>query len=230
MTTPIQSVYRRYEQAGWPGGLARPNAPYAYDSGVIRVPTGGTDPAPGYAVVWDATNNRFALPTTDAEQQLVCGILSYDGGVVAQTLGTTTENSPVGVQFANGSVIKVGVLGTFYGIAAEAMEYGDPVEWEWRNSTQSPPLGASSAFRWKKRTTFGMVPTLPAAGQTNGLPDTGDFGDTSVQTGVKAAVDHIASVLFDRLSTVYRLPISVANPEPVAAGGLVQLRVGYSVR
>jgi len=224
MVTPvIQSAYRRYEQAGWPGALARPHAPYAFDSGQIRVPTGGVAPAPGYPVYWDATNNRFALPTTDALNQTVCGILSYDGGTVASSLSATTENSPLGIEYKNDAVVKIGVLGTFWGIAAEAMKYGDLVEWEWRTTS---PTVTDGEQRWKKRTGFAAsAPELPAAGDTNGLSTAWNAATA------KTAIDAIIASVYSAVTVgVYRLPIAVADPQPVSAGELVLLRVGYQVR
>jgi len=233
-TTPIQRTFRRYEQAGWPGQLARPYAPYAYDSGVIGVPTGGVSPMPSYPVVWHAATNRFRLPTTDAENVSVCGILSYESGTVGSTVSPTIENSPLGIVYSDGNIVKVGVLGTFYGIAAEAMEYGDLVEWEWRTSN---PTVTDGEQKWKKRavpTVGAASPTLPAAGDTLGLPNTGDFSAVAAQTAAKAAIDGIISDLRDQviaaISDFYRIPIACASPAPVAAGDLVELRIGYQIR
>jgi len=220
----IQRTFRRYEQAGWPGGIARPHAPYALDSGQIHIPSSGTDPAPGYAVYWNATENQFALPTSDAQQQLVCGILAYDGGTVGVTR-TRTENSPLGVQYEDNDTVKVGVFGTYWGIAAEAMEYGDLVEWEWRATS---PTITNGSFRWKKRTTTGFgtdSPELPAAGQTNGLP--ASYTAATVKTAIDWIIDSLRTQV---TASVYRLPIAVASPGAVAAGELVELRVGYMVR
>ena len=123
----IQRVFRRHQQPGWVGGLARPDAPYAYDIGQIHVPTSGRKGRPGDGVIWDATENQYKVPTTAAEELLVIGIVAYDAGTVQSTLGTvpTTENSDQFIEYEDNAIIKVGVMGTFWIIAGGACEYGD---------------------------------------------------------------------------------------------------------
>ena len=129
--TPIQTQYNVYQQAGWPGALSRPNEPHAFHHGVLRVPSAATrTPRPGDPVYWDSTNNRFALPTTEALRRQAVGILSFDSGTVqaAQTL-PTDANSDAFVEFKDGSRVKVCVMGTLYVVAGSALEYDDLVEW-----------------------------------------------------------------------------------------------------
>ena len=123
----IQRVFRRHQQPGWVGGLARPDAPYAYDTGQLHVPTSGRKARPGDGVIWDTTQNQYKVPTTDAEEFLVVGIVAYDAGTVQSTLTTapTTENSDQYIEYDDDAIIKVAVLGTFYVIAGGAVEYGD---------------------------------------------------------------------------------------------------------
>ena len=131
MTQPIQSQFGVYQQPGWPGALSRPNEPHAFHHGVVRVPAAATrTPRPGDPVYWDATNNRFAIPTTAAERQQVVGILSFDSGTVQATQTLPSDaNSDQFVEFKDGSRVKVCVMGTLYVVAGAALEYDDLVEW-----------------------------------------------------------------------------------------------------
>ena len=147
----IQRVFRRHQQPGWVGGLARPNEPHAYDTGRLNVPASGRKARPGDGVYWNATANRFQVPTTDAQELLVLGIVAYDPGTVQSTLGTapTTENSDQFIEYVDDDVIKVAVLGTFYLIAGGAVEYGNILrhqndDYKWDNDT---PTSYAELFR-----------------------------------------------------------------------------------
>lgn len=153
MTNPIQSQYNIYQQEGWPGLLSRPNEPHAFHHGVLRVPSTGSPrkPRPGDPLFWDATNNRFALPTTAAEVEQVVGILSYDLGTVqqSQTL-PSNANSDMFIEFENNSRIKVLVMGTIYVVAGSALEYDDLLVWDttdfqWDVRAQATAAGNTQA-------------------------------------------------------------------------------------
>ena len=139
--------------------------PYAYDTGRLNVPTSGRKARPGDGVYWNATANRFQVPTTDAQELLVLGIVAYDVGTVQSTLGTTptTENSDQFIQYDDDDVIKVAVLGTFYLIAGGAVEYGNILrhqndDYKWDNDTPTsyaetvpPGRRVRLAFRRRRR-------------------------------------------------------------------------------
>ena len=119
----VQTSYEINPDRGFPGSLARPTEPHALDSGVMVVPAAATrNPRPGDAVYWDATNNGFAIPTTNAHLLLVCGILSYRKDQVA--------NVDSIVEYVNGEEVEVGVLGTFWVTAGGAVEYYSQLEWQ----------------------------------------------------------------------------------------------------
>lgn len=124
----LQREFGRYPGRGYPGDLARPDEPHAFDIGLARVPAGGRAPRPGDAVYYDEVNDRFAVPTNAAQQRAVIGIVSYDPGKVAGTVSPLPDdgNSDVFVEYADGEEIKVGVLGTFWVTAGSAMKYGQP--------------------------------------------------------------------------------------------------------
>ena len=129
-TTAIQQQYRRHQQAGQPGWLARPNAPHAYDMGEA-----GEALNPGDGVRYVAATNDWRKPTSTAERLEVQGIVSYDiaapSGAITQATG---QNASAQVEIADGSPIKVGVIGSFWAIAGGAIEYGDIVLFDQSNS------------------------------------------------------------------------------------------------
>ena len=122
MVRQIQTVYNRYQQKGFVGALVRPNAPYEYDNGLA-----GVTVSPGQGVWYDASNNDFRLPTSAAERLLVVGIVSYDPGTVQSNLASVPSgsNSDTDIEFAADANIKIGVRGSFFVVAGEALEYGD---------------------------------------------------------------------------------------------------------
>ena len=123
--TPVQSNYERYAQLGYPGDLARPEEPHAFHEGVFHVSSGSTRPRPGYAVYYNESENAFSLPGA-AHLNLVCGVASFDPGLVAGRGSIPSgANSDSFIEFSDGDPAKVGVFGSFWGIAGEDMEYGD---------------------------------------------------------------------------------------------------------
>ena len=188
----FQTNYNIYQQDGWPGQLARANEPYAYHTGLVHVPTNGRKPRPGDAVYYDATQNSFALPTNDAQSQQAIGIVSYDPPTVQSSLSTVPDgaNSDSYIEYANDSVVKIAVLGTFFVVAGEAVEYDQLVQWDrtnqdWRVVANNPPNVSGGSV-------------------------------SALVTSVNAAFDALR-----------RTPVTVVSPEPVAANGIVEVRIGW---
>ena len=147
----IQTEYTRYQQPGWVGGLARPNEPFIYDTGPLYVATSGTLPRPGEPVRWNATQDAFQLVSTSTRANMV-GIVSYEPATVQGALTTVPAgaNSPAFVEYADGAFVKIGVLGTFWVIAENAMQYGDPVRYnaterKWESYTPALPATYDNA-------------------------------------------------------------------------------------
>ena len=88
--------------------------------GRILVPTSGTAPKPGDAVIWDATNKSFRLPTTAAEAARLDGII-----VLSQ--------QTTGVTYANNDPIIVMQRGTLAVIAGGTVGYRDIVQWQFND-------------------------------------------------------------------------------------------------
>ena len=127
MPNPIQIDFRRHQQPGWPGSNARPNQPYAFDTGVLNIPASGNKPRPGEPVYYNATNNAFQLPASAANQLVAVGLIVYDSGVVQATLAApgTSMNSDAFIEYNDGDIVKVAVMGTFFLLVGAAVEYGN---------------------------------------------------------------------------------------------------------
>ena len=113
----VQKTYRRHQRAGFYGDVARPMPPCVFDLGQVSEAV-----KPGDGVLYDASDDKWRLPTTDAERLEVAGIVSFDSAV--------TPNSEGAIEFAANSVVKVGVVGHFFAKAGEALAYGDLVVYD----------------------------------------------------------------------------------------------------
>ena len=138
----VQSQFDRYYQQGYPGDLARPSEPHAFDLGVAHVPANGRKPRPGDAVYYNAAENAFAVPVDAATQRQAVGVVSYDPGLIQGTLAAppADSNSDRFVEFEDGDPLKILVLGTAWVIAGSAMEYGQLV--------QQASFGGGADYQW----------------------------------------------------------------------------------
>lgn len=227
MPEVIQQVYRQHLQEGWPGMIARPNVAHKYMSLKVYVPTNGRNPRPGDAVVYDSTRKAVRLPTSDAEERQVIGIVSYDIGVVGSTLDSTPSgsNSDAYVEFKDGSFALVATFGVFYGTAGGAASYGDVMafnrtdnDWEVATDTVIASLGTS-----------GDLTALPdAVGDTATLAEVRTFTQ-ALQTALVAQKAEIEAFGDNITGYPGRLPyvtIRCDNEEGAVSGGLVKLNIG----
>ena len=126
----VQSVYNTYPDLGYPGDIARPSEPHAFDTGLAQVPSNGRKPRPGDAVYYDRSANGFAVPTSDPQRAAVVGIVSFDPGVVQSTAASTPSGSNTDkfIEYDDGDELKVVVFGVVWVEAGSAMEYGQLVQ------------------------------------------------------------------------------------------------------
>ena len=123
----VQTNYNTYSQKGYIGDLSRPDEPHAIDLVPAQVPASGRNPRPGDPVYWDATNNGAAVPTTANQAEQVFGIVTYYPGQVGGTLSTrpTGANSDQFIEYTDGVLMPVIVMGTAWLLAGAALEYGN---------------------------------------------------------------------------------------------------------
>jgi len=119
---PIQTSFSRHLQKGLPGQIARANAPHDYDMGVA-----GVEVEPGMGVYYDAGTNKFIKPTDVATRKLVTHIVSFDPTSFNTDIAAPTTNNITKVVLAADSIIKLAVLGSFFGLAGATIENDDAV-------------------------------------------------------------------------------------------------------
>ena len=141
--SPVQTQFATTPGAGYPGSLSRAEEPHIYiHPAVFHLPAAGRKARPGDPVYYDAAENKFALPHNAATLLQTLGIVSYDLGTIQSLLAAIPagSNSPAFIEYDDDAILKVGVMGTFYAIAGEALEFGDLVVWD------------VASFKWDKLT------------------------------------------------------------------------------
>ena len=215
VTPSIQRNFRRYQQKGWPGMLARPKEPHAFHPGIIYVPTGATRmPRPGDALYWDRTQNRYAIPTTAAELAEACAILSYDTGTVQQSLDAppTGANSEHFIQYKNGDRIKAGVFGTFFVESGEACEYDDLMAWD------------IADYKWDVADQAAAAAIADIAALT-GAVDLDKVNELT--TAVNGLKDDLLTNVNTALTNLRRKPFVCVERAPAAASQIIEVQIGY---
>ena len=149
MANPIQSQYGRYQQAGYPGEVARPSDPCVFDIGQAHIPASGDNLQPGWGVYWDSTNDGFIIPAATGNEHNVTHIVSFDRAHVASTLSAipTGANSDQLIEFADGAVMKLGAMGHFWVIARVALEFGDHLNFDFTTKKWETYTPAASDIR-----------------------------------------------------------------------------------
>jgi len=168
----IQSVYELYQTKGLPGQCSRPNSPHFYQTAKLG---GSVKGRPGYGVHWDAADNNFQFPASAADELAVIGVASYDKGAIQKSLSSipTGANSDQYIEYEANDVIRLGIMGFYWAVAGEAMEYGDLLYWD------------RTDLEWKKRGSIaGTAPDVATA--TDGAPTDAEL-KAGVQGGLTAA-------------------------------------------
>lgn len=125
----IQTVYTVNPDIGYPGALALPEQPFAYENGIAQVPTSGRKPRPGDAVYYDRVNNGWAVPTDAPTLAQVCGLVGYRQDTVQDQLASVPSgaNSDAFLEFDDGDPIRVLVFGSMFVRAGADMEFGQRI-------------------------------------------------------------------------------------------------------
>ncbi len=211
MADVLQRQYDVRQRRGLLGQCARPNVPNVYHPGKIHVPANGTPPKPGMGVWYDEAQDAYRLPTNDVEQRQVIGMLSYEQGVNTRQSSYTGNTNQV-LQYADGDVVKVAVLGAFFACAGEALKYGDLVYFD-RNAAE---------LDWKvvNSLTQAAAPATPAVGQPNG------FANAYSAANAKAAVDAVILAVVNLLKAQHWVNI-VCLDRSVSAGDTFIAGIGW---
>ena len=199
----IQGNYARHQKTGFYGDVSRPNTPYFFEVGQVSVSV-----KPGYGVLYDATADKWKLPTTAAERLEVSGIVSFDSALKA--------NSDGEIEFAANALIKVGVMGHFYAKAGEALEYGDLVVFDQGDSDWVKYTRAIADF--DATAPVDLTGTVTAAAVS-----------TYVQGAVNGIEDDVSAYVRNAILTLPKAPVVAVSK--AASGGIVELRFsGAAVR
>ena len=129
----IQRIYPRVPQKGYPGRLAKPNAPHYIEQFPLTVPVGGTAGKPGYLL---KVNNNGTVEVCDAadDDDRSIGILMPDlTDVVRARLTSVPHNSPQNLEFEDGDVVNVLIDGVSWGVSGGALMAGQQLVWDHTN-------------------------------------------------------------------------------------------------
>ena len=123
MAEYVQTQYSINPEVGFVGDIARPNEPFALDSGLLSVAGAViTEPTPGMGVYWETSTDRFRVADSAATRLLICGILHYRKDDV--------QDADDNVVFADGDFVEVCVMGTIWVTAGASAEYNQILEFE----------------------------------------------------------------------------------------------------
>lgn len=96
--------------------------PNVVRAGVVSTPTNGTKPQPGFPVYWNATADRWQVPTTNAQILLIGGVIPYTKGDVANASGI--------VEYEDDAVVDIVRQGSIYVKAGVAIAQMAQVTWD----------------------------------------------------------------------------------------------------
>lgn len=137
-SSAVQKNYNVRQFKGYPGTLARPMVVQEYETGKVNLHAANNADdrnralRPGDLVYWDAAQKAFSLARTAANAQAVIGMVIVDDATLGKDgnpIGAA-GNSDVKVEFGDDSIIKVATFGIFFGIAGEALVFGDQVRFD----------------------------------------------------------------------------------------------------
>ena len=213
MAIPIQTIYRRYQQEGWPGQFSKPSTPTECVLGPLHVPAGGSNPRPGYGVLYDAAEDAFRLPANAAERTLVMGMIIFESGTVGSVASSRIgANSDVFVEYEDGDYVKIAILGTAYAIAGEGLEFGDAVVFD------------ESEGKWNILASV-ATPIVTEITDVSPDPDVAHVDGGVIAAGDLVQVDTVQSV-----ASLSRNPAIVVSPKAISADGLVEIRFSGPTR
>lgn len=134
----VQKNYNTRQFRGYPGTLARPEVVQEYVTGKVvlhradNADDRNRNLRPADLVFYDAVNKGYSIPRTAAQAQQVVGMVIVDDATLGKdgnALGAS-GNSDVMVAYEGDDIIKVATFGVFFGVAGEALKFGDMVKFD----------------------------------------------------------------------------------------------------
>lgn len=117
----IQQDYTYHQQIGQVGGCARPSAPWDLDRGAA-----GVELLPGDGVYYDAPNDNWIKPVDAATRKRVTHIVSFNANSFNFDIASPATNNVSKVVFAIDEIVPLAAFGSFFVMAGETVEVGDP--------------------------------------------------------------------------------------------------------
>ena len=152
MTFQIQ--YDVNLQRGYNGSLAEGAGTFQVDRVPVQVPASGRNPRPGDSVYWDAANNGAASITDQNQQEGAIGIVTYFPGVLGDILSSIPSgaNSATYVEYTDGEIMPIIVMGTVWLLAGNALEYGVQIvqtsaDRDWVTGSNAQPANLNTMVR-----------------------------------------------------------------------------------
>ena len=123
----IQTTTNTYPGVGLPGELASPGEPYRIQLLPVHVPASGRKPRPGDGLYWNATSNGVAAAASAANELIVIGVGHYDLSRVQNRLTAVPSGADTAqyVEYDDGELMPVVLMGSVYVRAGGACEFGD---------------------------------------------------------------------------------------------------------
>ena len=126
----IQRVYPRVPQKGYPGRLARPNAPHYIDQFSLTVPGGGTAGKPGHLLKMNSNGTVEVCDAANDDHRAIGILMPELTDVVRARLSSVPHNSPQNLEFQDGDVVNVLIDGVSWGVAGGNVNAGYSIRWD----------------------------------------------------------------------------------------------------
>jgi len=116
-----QSEWNQYQGEAWIGLLLSIPGSVVI-ARQVSTPAGGTKPQPGFPVFYNASANRYQVPTTAANIKRICGIVIYNKSDVPDSSGT--------IEYDDDDVVDIVIRGGAWVKSGAALEATDLLTWD----------------------------------------------------------------------------------------------------
>lgn len=232
----IQRTFRRDQQAGWPGQVARPYEPHFFETGPFNQVITSVPCRPGDAVVWSEANNAFEHHTAGTVNDII-GIVSYEMGTVGQdTVVSGEQNSDREASYPDGAIIKVLMMGSIFAVAGGAIERFAAVQpslpttsqrsrWASMDLSATPDSFAEREAAHDGGFTQAAVEAIEVDSATGEVTFAADADRDEAQNALAFAINSLGATLIGR--GVYRRSVlqCVSPGGATAADDIIEVRI-----